>query len=146
VSANESATIGDVRTVISGMAAYQSANAGWYDQILSCLAVAGPTCIPNYPANAPTFLDSNIAFILPKSGYNRSFEPGPAPVPTSPLASGTQSSSYAYLASPVNQGQTGVRGFGGDSSGVLCFTPDGQTPPTTGNGALNFAGGCNVLQ
>jgi type IV pilus assembly protein PilA len=147
VSANESATIGDVRTVISGMAAYQSANAGWYDQVLSCLAVAGPTCIPNYPANAPTFLDSNIAFLLPKSGYNRSFEPGPAPVPPTPLASGTQASSYAYLASPVNQGQTGVRAFGGDSSGVLCFTPDGVTPPTTGNGALDFtAGGCNVLQ
>ena len=31
VSANESATIGDIRTVISGQAAYQSANGGWYD-------------------------------------------------------------------------------------------------------------------
>ena len=31
--------------------------------------------------------------------------------------------SYAYVATPVNNGQTGVRGFGGDSSGVLCFSP-----------------------
>ena len=31
VSANESATIGDIRTVISSQAAYQSANGGWYD-------------------------------------------------------------------------------------------------------------------
>jgi prepilin-type N-terminal cleavage/methylation domain-containing protein len=148
VSANESATIGDVRTVISGMAAYQSANAGWYDQVLSCLTISGPTCIPNYPTNAPTFLDSNIGFLLPKSGYNRTFEPGPQPAPTTPLASGTQASSYAYLSSPVNQGQTGVRGFGGDSSGVLCFTPDGAIPDTTGNGALDFTSGsnCNVLQ
>jgi prepilin-type N-terminal cleavage/methylation domain-containing protein len=146
VSANESATIGDVRTVISAQAAYQSANAGWYDAELTCLATAGPTCIPNYPSNAPTFLDSNIAARLPKSGYNRSFESGPKPTPVSPLGSGTQVSSYAYLASPVNQGQTGVRGFGGDSSGVLCFTPNGVIPPTTGSGALNFAGGCNVLQ
>ena len=30
VSANESATIGDIRTVISAQAAYQSANGGWY--------------------------------------------------------------------------------------------------------------------
>ena len=147
VSANESATIGDVRTVISAQAAYQSANAGWYDGELSCLATAGAACIPNYPTNAPTFLDSMVANLLPKSGYNRSFEAGPPPAPTSPLASGTQVSSYAYVTSPVNQGQTGVRGFGGDSSGVLCFTADGQIPPTSGNGALDFAGGvCNVLQ
>jgi prepilin-type N-terminal cleavage/methylation domain-containing protein len=146
VSANESATVGDVRTVISAQAAYQSANAGWYDGEISCLATAGPQCIPNYPTNAPTFLDSNIAGLIPKSGYNRSFEPGLQPNPLSPLASGTQVSSYAYLASPVNQGQTGVRGFGGDSSGVLCFTADGTTPPTL-SAALDFSTNvCNVLQ
>ena len=33
VSANESATIGDIRTVISAQAAYQSANGGWYDRL-----------------------------------------------------------------------------------------------------------------
>src|SRR5512135_1286770 len=81
VSANESATIGDTRTVISAQAAYQSANAGWYDGVLTCLATSGPSCIPAYPTNAPTFLDSNIAFLLPKSGYNRSFESGPVPNP-----------------------------------------------------------------
>jgi prepilin-type N-terminal cleavage/methylation domain-containing protein len=147
VSANESATIGDVRTVISGQAAYQSANGGWYDGNLSCLAV-NVGCIPNYPATAPTFLDTNIAAQNAKSGYNRSFESGPAPVPlNAAISSPSSASSYAYLASPVNQGQTGVRGFGGDSSGVLCFTPDGTIPPTV-NGSLNLAAGstCNVLQ
>jgi prepilin-type N-terminal cleavage/methylation domain-containing protein len=146
VSANESATIGDIRTVISAQAAYQSANAGWYDGALTCLATAGSSCIPNYPTSAPTFLDSNIANLMPKSGYNRSFEAGPALSPTNGLASGSQVASYAYLASPVNQGQTGVRAFGGDSSGVLCFTSDGSTPPTNGSGALDFNAGCNVLQ
>ncbi len=145
VSANESATIGDVRTVISAQAAYQSANAGWYDGMLTCLATSGDDCIPNYPSNAPTFLDSNIANLLPKSGYNRSFQSGPKPSPTNPLGSGTQVSSYAYLSSPVNQGQTGVRGFGGDSSGVLCFTSNGIIPPSN-SGALDFTAGCNVLQ
>jgi hypothetical protein len=62
------------------------------------------------------------------------------------ISSPSSASSYAYLASPVNQGQTGVRGFGGDSSGVLCFTSAGVIPPTV-NGSLDFAGGvCNVLQ
>ena len=147
VSANESATIGDVRTVISGQAAYQSANGGWYDGSLSCLAINGSTCIPNYPTNAPTFLDSNIAMLMPKSGYNRSFEAGPQPANLNTgMVSGTSVSSYSYLASPVNQGQTGVRAFGGDSSGVLCFTANGTTPPTV-NAALDFSTAvCNVLQ
>ena len=37
VSANESATIGDIRTVISAQAAYQSANGGWYASDIVCL-------------------------------------------------------------------------------------------------------------
>ena len=146
VSANESATIGDIRTVISGQAAYQSANGGWYDEI-SCLAINGSTCIPNYPSTAPTFLDSNIAAQASKSGYDRSFEAGAVPGNlNSAISSATSMSSYAYVASPVTSGQTGVRGFGGDSSGVLCFTTDGAVPPTS-SGALDMAAGtCNVLQ
>jgi len=148
ISANESATIGDIRTVISGQAAYQSANGGWYDGNLSCLSVP---CIPSYPAGAPTFLDSAVASQIPKSGYVRSFTSGAPPVPApNPLISSlTSTSSYVYRATPVSAGQTGVRGFGGDSSGVLCFTPDGATtiPPVIGTIALDFAGGvCNVLQ
>ena len=38
VSANEAATIGDIRTVISAQAAFQSANGGWYGGSLSCLS------------------------------------------------------------------------------------------------------------
>ena len=77
VSANESATIGDIRTVISAQAAFQSANGGWYAGSLSCMSnpLGGGPCIPNYPANAPTFLDRSIAPIAgapaAKSGYNR---------------------------------------------------------------------------
>jgi type IV pilus assembly protein PilA len=146
VSANESATIGDVRTVISGQAAYQSADGGWYDGNLSCLSVSGSACIPSYPATAPTFLDSAIASQIPKSGYNRSFAPGLPPVPDCGIYSTTCVASYAYLTSPVNQGQTGVRSFGGDSSGVLCVVPGGGDVPTSGTIALDFGGGCAVLQ
>jgi prepilin-type N-terminal cleavage/methylation domain-containing protein len=146
VSANESATIGDIRTVISGQAAYQSANGGWYDQI-TCLTGPPITCIPQYPATGPTFLDSAIASLAPKSGYIRTFLPGPVPagVTLGVTTSASSRSSYAYLATPVNNGQTGVRGFGGDSSGVLCFSPQGTVPGTL-NGALVFGPDCNVLQ
>jgi prepilin-type N-terminal cleavage/methylation domain-containing protein len=145
VSANESATIGDIRTVISGQAAYQSANAGWYDGNITCLSSPSTGCIPNYPTNAPTFLDSAVVSLLPKSGYSRTFEAGPQPSPLNAMQSPSSLASYAYLATPVNNGQTGVRGFGGDSSGVLCFSPQG-TVPNTSNGSLIFDAVCNVLQ
>jgi prepilin-type N-terminal cleavage/methylation domain-containing protein len=144
VSANESATIGDIRTVISGQAAYQSANGGWYDEI-SCLTGPPITCIPSYPTNGPTFLDSAIASALPKSGYSRSFFAGPVPTPLSTAQSASSLASFAYVASPVNNGQTGVRGFGGDSSGVLCFSPAGVSPPAA-LGSLTFGANCIVLQ
>jgi prepilin-type N-terminal cleavage/methylation domain-containing protein len=146
VSANESATIGDIRTVISAQAAFQSANGGWYTGAITCLnQVTTMVCIPSYPANAPTFIDSNIASLGAKSGYARSFGAGSVPNPLNTMVSGTQSvSSYVYIATPVSQGQTGVRGFGGDSSGILCFTPSGTAPGTTGTIALDTAT-CNIL-
>jgi prepilin-type N-terminal cleavage/methylation domain-containing protein len=145
VSANESATIGDIRTVISGEAAFQSANGGWYDTI-TCLAVNGNACIPSYPSTAPTFLDSALCSLIGKSGYDRSFQIGPPPARINPLVSSPGSmAAYAYLASPISNGQTGVRGFGGDSSGVLCFTPDGSMPAAT-LGVLPISSvGCQVL-
>jgi type IV pilus assembly protein PilA len=148
VSANESATIGDIRTVISAQAAFQSANGGWYTGVITCLNVVTPgTCIPNYPAGAPTFVDSSIAGLQAKSGYARQFFAGSVPAPLNTNVSGTSSvSSYVYLATPVSQGQTGVRGFGGDSSGVLCFSPAGAPPGTTGTVALDIgSANCFVL-
>ena len=148
VSANESATIGDIRTVISAQAAFQSANGGWYAGTITCLnVVQSPLCIPSYPTNAPTFLDSAVASLSAKSGYARSFGPGGTPTPLNTQVSGpTSVSSYVYTASPVSQGQTGVRGFGGDSSGVLCFSPAGVAPATTGTIALDIGtANCFVL-
>ena len=124
VSANESATLGDIRTLISAQAAYQSANSGFYDSNLACLTAPAVGCIPSYPTIAPTFLDSQLASQQAKSGYNRSFSFGVlfAAVPT---ASVTSTAVYAYDATPVVIGQTGVRGFAADSSGRICFTVNG---------------------
>ena len=150
VSANESATIGDIRTVISAQAAYQSSNGGFYTSSWPCLVapnVAG--CIPSYPAPpaSPTFMDSQLASLTSKSGYNRAagtFGPTPAPLP--PVSGTTSVTGFVYTGTPINVGQTGVRGFGGDSSGVLCFDPAGTAPPNA-NGALTVGGAtCLVLQ
>jgi len=148
VSANEAATIGDIRTVISAQAAYQSANGGWYEGKFGCLATPSAGCITNYPANAPTFLDTNIAQLVAKSGYARSFGPGATPNPLATnISSPSSVSSYVYVATPVNQGQTGVRGFGGDSSGILCFSTTGVAPPTTGTISLDTTSNlCQILQ
>ena len=126
VSANESATLGDIRTLISAQAAYQSANSGFYEGAMTCMTQpSNAACIPSYPANAPTFLDSQLAAQASKSGYNRSFQPGAAVAPLPPTASATSVAVYRYDATPVNIGQTGVRGFAADSSGRICFTTNG---------------------
>ncbi len=146
VSANESATIGDIRTVISAQAAYQSANGGFYSNVTSCLNVPtnGVNCIPNYPTNGPTFVDSQIASLNAKSGYARSWQTaGAIAAPNTNVTGNFSTAAYAYFGTPVSSGQTGVRGFGGDHSGVLCFTANATAPGATA-GALN--NNCNVLQ
>ena len=103
-------------------------------------------CIPNYPTNSPTFVDSQIASLFAKSGYDRTFNPGPAPGNLPPTASPGSISMYAYTASPINQGQTGVRGFGGDGSGILCFSADGTEPQVSSGALVVNTADCNVLQ
>ena len=147
VSANESATIGDIRTVISGQAAYQSANGGWYASDMLCLSVpTGSGCIPSYPTNGPTFIDPNLTGQTAKSGYNRSFNATAASGMNTAVSGTNSTGAYAYSAWPVTSGQSGVRAFAGDSSGVICFTPNASTAtPTVTNGAVTLSS-CTVLQ
>ena len=68
-------TIGDIRTVISAEAAYQSANGGYYGP-LECLA-APATCLPALlRADLPRARRSRRPTV--KNGYRRTFHPGPA--------------------------------------------------------------------
>ncbi len=121
VSANEAGAIGDSRTVVSGEAAYQSANSGFYGA-LTCLSVpSNGACIPNYSADAPTFLDTSItATGTTKQGYVRNFE--------SVAATGAPTSGsiaiFCYGAKPAVANKTGVRSFGADDSGVVGSTND----------------------
>jgi type IV pilus assembly protein PilA len=144
VSANEAGTIGDIRSVISAQAAFQSAASGWYAPI-TCLSTPAP-CIVNYPATAPTFSDATIAGLTPKSGYNRTFSPGqnPNPAPPATVLAGVIDG-YCYGADPSTDGQTGVRGFGGDASGRVCQNIAGDNECLVSvNGAMPPT--CTVIQ
>jgi prepilin-type N-terminal cleavage/methylation domain-containing protein len=132
VSANESAAIGDIRTVISAESAYQSSNAGFYDTLL-CLGTPSVGCIPSYPTTAPTFLDPNLASsngAITKQGYSRLFDDMGVVAPLPPNASPTSTADFIYAATPTTVGQTGVRGFAGGGSGVICWEADGDDPAT----------------
>ncbi len=146
VSANESATVGDIRTVISAQATYQSVNGGWYDSNLTCLNAPSDGCIPNYPTNAPNFLDSQLANQSVKSGYVRMFQGGGS-VGTrdSAISSPSSVGAYVYTATPVRMGQTGVRGFGGDHTGILCVENTGAKPAITAGHSLDVTK-CKVLK
>jgi prepilin-type N-terminal cleavage/methylation domain-containing protein len=115
VSANEAAAIGDTRTVISAEAAYQSANSGFYGQ-LTCMATPSG-CIPTYAG--PTFLDSSLAAAntITKQGYTRNWFAQPATAGTAGLTGAVDT--FCYQSQPAVANKTGVRAFGGDSSGVV---------------------------
>jgi TonB family protein len=116
VSANEAAAIGDVRTIISAEAAYSSTSGGTYGD-LACLQEP-KGCISGYAG--PNFVDSSLGSGSDKSGYRRAFHPGA-------MTQGQKAyASYAYTATPVAQGQTGVRSFCGDATGWICFDPSGS--------------------
>jgi len=137
VSANEAATIGDIRTVISSQAAYHSASGGYYGTLTCLLDPTQAGCINGYPASAPTFLDSQLSSSLPKSGYGRSMDET-STVPGLGLAC------YVYHATPMNIGSTGVRAFAGACSGIICYTPTGAPVGQVGPGAMDPT--CETIQ
>ena len=113
-SANEAASIGDTRTVISAQAAYESVAGGYGD--LACLP-APATCLKGY--TGPNFLDAELASLKDKSGYKRTFQIGRA---------GKKPRTYqtfAYTATPIEPGKTGTRSFCGDSTGRICVDAAG---------------------
>jgi type II secretory pathway pseudopilin PulG len=126
VSANESAVIGDVRSVLVAEASYQSYNGGYYDT-LECLA--GPSrCVPGY--SGPVLLEGGLATMTPRHGYKPIFHSGPRPsleTGSKPLSPSSMTA-FAYVAVPVQQGRTGVRSFCGDASGEIRAQWEGAEP------------------
>ena len=131
VSANEAVTIGDIRALISSEVAYQSASGGVYGDITCLSTPSNAACIAGYSSEAPTFLDATMTNTgVSKSGYSRSF--------TVEAAGGA----FGYAADPVTPNQTGVRYFGGDASGRVCF--DMAAPLVFTASAMDAA--CNVIK
>jgi Zn-dependent protease with chaperone function/type II secretory pathway pseudopilin PulG len=119
VSANESATLGDIRTVISAQATYASENHGYYESDPSCLGDPSK-CMPGY--KGPPLLEAPIATGT-KSGYVRQMYAGRAFAAGSARPAGvspTSTDGFAIVARPAVAGRTGVRAFCGDASGVIC--------------------------
>lgn len=118
----ENGAIGDVRTVISAEAAYESAN-GYYDT-LQCLNKPS-ACIPGYATTNPTFIDAGLAQAEPHREYRHWLVPG-SPVTDLPsTASRTSIRKFAYVAVPVDSRR---RSFCGDSTGQVFEAPKGITP------------------
>jgi type IV pilus assembly protein PilA len=146
VSPGEASHTGDLRSVISAQQAYQSANGGYYSGTLECLSdpSMGAGCIPSYPTNAPTFLDSAIGSGQPKGGYVRSFGATAAPATIDTNVTGRNSATeFIYAATPQHKGR-GSRSYAGDASGVVCYKV-GDTIPANANGRLTPGPDCIVL-
>lgn len=111
VSANEAATQGDIRSVISAQAAYSSvSNGAGYAKELRCLArPAEAGCLPDY--SGPPFLGTDLEANPMKSGYRRSYSAEATP---EGMVEG-----FCYSARPATLNRTGTRSFAGDASGVL---------------------------
>jgi type IV pilus assembly protein PilA len=129
IAANEAGAIGDSRALSSSEVAYSSSNGG---------AFGMPSCLSNpvgcsFAAGTTPFIDSQLASLLPKQGYARSFGPGTsaAGAPDPGVAT------FLYVATPVTVAQTGNRGFGVDHSGLICFTTDGTIPSNQSGTALS---------
>jgi uncharacterized membrane protein YhaH (DUF805 family) len=145
VSANEASAIGNVRTVVSAQAAYQSVNQGFYEGQWECLAGV-QTCIPDY--TGPTFLDATL-FASPRSGYVHELHGG-APAAAAKGMSPSSTDAYAVIAYPVTPGKTGVRAFCGDSSGRICAIANGSRDEllagSSGQSGLRCADACLELR
>ena len=126
-STSEPQAIGDSRTVISAQQTYASVNGGHFEGRFECLSEP-QLCMPEYPEQAPHFLGTDFTRLGTKSGYVRSFHPGPAPREASPeVVSGSSVVAFAYLSVPSSE-LTGKRAFCADSTGMICFTPADREP------------------
>ncbi len=132
VAANESATIGDVRSLASAQAAFASASGGTWAK-LTCLSTpATATCLgtgytgPNFAADTTVW---HLA--TPKSGYNRSFQAG-----TDIAVTTDQITAFCDLATPVSA-STGTRTFAIDSGSTVYTTDSAGAAPACTSAVLS---------
>ena len=129
ISANEASAVGSMRTIVTGEISY--AAAGWanssnipigYSAALGDLGGSGGCTTPT--ATSTCYIDPSLANATsasaPKSGYFFTYAPVAA-------ASGAATNTgFSLSGSPASPGQTGVRYFFADQSGVIRFNPSGS--------------------
>lgn len=114
--ANEAATVGNIRSLISAEIAYSANNGGFGS--LECLSTP-KSCVPDDPGQA--YMTRGL-LTGERSGYTFEFVAGPeTPVPG--RAAGANLKSFAVVATPATEG-AGARSYCGDSTGNVCVMPD----------------------
>jgi type IV pilus assembly protein PilA len=126
ISANEASAVGSMRTIVTGEISY--AAAGWtnssnvplgYSNALGDLGGTGGCTTPT--ATSTCYIDPSLASATsaaaPKSGYFFTY---------APVANGGTNTGFTLNGSPATVGQTGVRYFFADQSGVIRFNPSGS--------------------
>ena len=116
ISANESAAVGNLRTINTAEVAYQTSfpSVGYSTDLPSLAGAACPLPIPTSASAClidVTLGAATVAAGPGKSGYYFTYLP---------LAG---NGDYTNRATPVTQGSTGVKNFITDSSGVIHFAP-----------------------
>ena len=117
ISANESAAIGNIRTMISAEVTYQAVSGGQSFGTVECLK-APQSCVSGYAGSS--FLLSDFVCPGEKNGYRYD------------LALSPGGDAFALTAVPVKRGETGKRSFCGDDQGTVCQYGDGRAPGVVG--------------
>ena len=116
LQSNESAAIGNLRTVVGSQTAFAAAERGYADAFASL----------NTPATGPAYLDIDLTPATGVQGYIYALvSAGNAVVSASGVAAFED---FNCTAVPSNPGTSGIRGFFVDASGVIRFDPTGAAP------------------
>jgi type IV pilus assembly protein PilA len=120
IAANEASAVGSVRTLNTAEITYAST---YPDTGFTCtLTNLGPLAGGGTPTTAGANLIDSVLAGGTKSGYTLGL--------TGCGASGIQTS-YFVTNTPVTEGQTGIRSFCSDQSGVIRYNATGSTCDTT---------------
>jgi type IV pilus assembly protein PilA len=130
ISANESATAGDVQAVGKAEATFQGATGGF--GLMNCMSTPD---VCNPAAGTMPLLDDQILSTTTKNGFDRNIEIGGANVGT--FAQVWQE--FCYSSWPNVIGRTGNRSFAIDGAYATVTDPTGALPCCDGAGAVDAA-------
>src|SRR3984957_195605 len=130
-AANEASAVGSIRTINSSAVTYASSWGVQFPASLAAMAGArGGVAVCGADLLMDPVLANATAAATAKSGYFFTYVGANA---TPALGGCTGFLNYTIVAQPANVGQTGVRGFFSDESGVIRYPTDGSAPTVASN-------------